>query len=307
MQTMGDMELLKEYASRHSEAAFAALVSRHVDLVYSAALRHVGGHHQAEEVTQAVFIILARKARSLSSGTVLAGWLFRTARLTAANYLRGEMRRARREQEAYMQSNPSENPGDPWREVAPVLNNAIGDLGEKDRDAIVLRFLKGKGYREVAAEMGGSEEAAQMRVSRALEKLRKMFAKRGVVLTVAALGGLMTAQGTQAAPVGLAASIAATAIQGTALTASSLALVEKTLKIMAWTKAKFAVGASVLVLLAYQYHQNSVQAQQLVSARQVLSGQREAVEVQDSRIFELVRQTAAIVETRRQQEQELGR
>src|SRR3974377_719479 len=98
MQVMEDMELLREYARRHSEQAFSTLVSRHIDLVYSAALRHVGNHHQAEEVTQAVFVILARKAASLRSGTILPGWLFRTARLTAANYVRTEMRRVRREQ-----------------------------------------------------------------------------------------------------------------------------------------------------------------------------------------------------------------
>ena len=183
------MELLREYASRNSEEAFAALVSRHIDLVYSAALRDVGNHHQAEEVTQAVFMVLASKARSLSPGTILPGWLFQTARLTASNYLRTEIRRARREQEAYMQSNPSENPSERWQEVAPMLNDAIAGLGENDRNAIVFRFLKGKDYKEVAAALGGTEEAAQMRVSRALEKLRKMFAKRGVALSAACWRG----------------------------------------------------------------------------------------------------------------------
>src|SRR5512135_3050220 len=115
MQLTDDMGLLREYAWGHSEEAFATLVRRHIDLVYSAAMRQVGNHHQAEEITQAVFVILARKARSLGAGTVLPGWLFRTARLTAANYVRAEIRRARREQEAYMQSNPSEKPSDLWQ------------------------------------------------------------------------------------------------------------------------------------------------------------------------------------------------
>src|SRR5262245_17074680 len=101
MAELDDIELLREYASHRSEQAFAALVSRHIDLVHSAALRHIGNHHQAEEITQAVFIILARKAGSLSARTVLPGWLFQTTRLTAANYLRTEIRRARREQEAF--------------------------------------------------------------------------------------------------------------------------------------------------------------------------------------------------------------
>src|SRR5882672_12234446 len=102
MAAMDDMVLLQEYAMRHSEEAFAALTARHIDLVYTAALRHTRNHHQAQEVTQAVFVVLARKAGSLNPRTVLAGWLFQTARLTAANYVRSEMRRARREQEAFM-------------------------------------------------------------------------------------------------------------------------------------------------------------------------------------------------------------
>src|SRR5579862_558007 len=105
MPATDDMELLREYALRNSEAAFATLVSRHLDMVYATAMRHAGNHHQAQEIAQAVFVILARKARSLSPKTVLAGWLFQTARLTAANYMRTEIRRVRREQEAYMQSN----------------------------------------------------------------------------------------------------------------------------------------------------------------------------------------------------------
>src|SRR5262245_60122309 len=109
MQAMHDIDLLREYALRHSEQAFATLVSRHIDLVYSAAYRRVSNHHQAEEITQAVFVVLARKAHSLSRETILPGWLFQTARLTAANYLRTEIRRARREQEAFMQSNPNED------------------------------------------------------------------------------------------------------------------------------------------------------------------------------------------------------
>src|SRR5215467_2964322 len=105
MPEINDIDLLREYASSRSEDAFGAIVSRHINLVYSAAMRYVGNQSQAEEITQAVFIILARKASSLSSRTVLSGWLFKTARLTAANYLRTEIRRSRREQEAYMQSN----------------------------------------------------------------------------------------------------------------------------------------------------------------------------------------------------------
>jgi len=304
---MDDMELLREYALRHSEEAFATLVSRHIDLVYSAALRHLGNHHQAQEVTQAVFVILARKARSVRPGTILPGWLFRTARLTAGNYLRAEIRRARREQEAFMQSDPSDDPAQPWQHVAPALNDAIADLSERDRNAIVLRFLKGKPFKEVAAALGATEEATQMRVSRALEKLRRFFVKRGVVLSPALLAGLMTAHGTQAAPIGLAATVAAAAVQGAALSASTLTLVKGTLNLMTWTKVNVVVGACLVIVLAYQYHQNCGQAAQIALAQSNLSSQAAAFAAQESKIARLEQQTAAIVETRRSQEQELQR
>jgi RNA polymerase sigma factor (sigma-70 family) len=304
---MDDMQLLREYASRNSEEAFATLVSRHIDLVYSAALRHVGNHHQAEEISQAVFVILARKARSLSPGTVLAGWLFRTARLTAANYLRTEMRRVRRENEAYMQSNPSDNTGQLLQQVAPALNEVIDSLREKERNAIVLRYLQGKNYREVAAALGGSEEAAQMRVSRALEKMRRLFARRGLALSVAALGGVLAAQGTQAAPSGVAATISAAAVKGATLSASTLSVAEGTLRLMAWTKVKFAIGAGAVALLAWQYHQNAAQARQLDSARETLAHSRQAYAAQEDQIAALAGQSTAIAETRQSQAQELER
>lgn len=307
MTTMDDMELLREYATRHSEEAFATLATRHIDLVYSAALRHTRNHHQAQEVTQAVFVVLARKAGSLNPRTVLAGWLFQTARLTAANYVRGEIRRVRREQEACMQSDPNHHTEESWRHVAPILNEIIGGLREKDRDAIVLRFFQGKDYRQVAAVLGATEEAAQMRVSRALEKMRKMFARRGVVLSAAALGGAIAAQGTQAAPAGLAATVVAGAVHGAAMTASTLTLAEGTLKIMAWTKAKVTIGAGVVVLLAFQQHQNAVQAQQIAAARQKLDGQAQALAAEESRAQELEQQTAGILETESSQQKDLER
>src|SRR5882757_1424946 len=295
MPAMDDTELLRDYATRHSEEAFTTLVTRHIDLVYSAALRHTRNHHQAQEITQAVFVVLARKAPSFNPRTVLAGWLFQTARLTAANYVRGEIRRARREQEACMQFDPNDRDEDTWKHVTPILNEIIGGLREKDRDAIVLRFLQGKDYQQVAATLGATEEAAQMRVSRALEKMRKMFARRGVVLSAAALGGAIAAQGTQAAPANLASTVAAGAIHGTALGASTLTLTEGTLKIMAWINAKVVIGASVVVLLAVQHHQNAAQARQIADARQQLNGQAEALGAEESRAQELEQQTAGIL------------
>ncbi len=186
-----DLTLLRDYARHNSEAAFATLVSRHVNLVYSVALRQVRDPHLAEEITQAVFIILARKADSLGDKTILPGWLCRTARYASANALTIQRRRQNREQEAYMQSilesggdAPSPSIGEEtWNQIAPLLDGALEKLGQKDHDALVLRFFENKNFAEVGAALGASEDAAKMRVNRALEKLRKFFTKRGVTLS----------------------------------------------------------------------------------------------------------------------------
>jgi hypothetical protein len=146
-----------------------------------------------------------------------------------------------------------------------------------------------------------------MRVGRALDKLRKLFAKRGVALSATALGSLIAANAVQAAPAGLAPSVSAAAVHGVAITASTLALVKGTLEIMAWTKTKIAIGASLVVLLAYQHHQNSVQAQQLAAARADLRLKSEAVAAQQNRRAELEQQNSSILTTRREMEQELAR
>jgi RNA polymerase sigma factor (sigma-70 family) len=250
MPEMDAMTLLREYAEAGSEAAFAALVERYVNLVYSTALRSAGNPHAAEEITQTVFIILARKAQDLSQRTVLSGWLYQTTRLTAANFLRGEIRRQRREQEAHMQSLLNEPGPEIWPQIAPLLDAAMGRLGEKDRNAIVLRFFENKTLGEVGAVLGASEDAAKMRVSRALEKLRKFFAARGVALSAAAIAGAVSANSVQAAPMALAKTISAVAVaKGAAVSGSTLTLVKGALKLMAWTKAKTAVVAGVAVLL----------------------------------------------------------
>ncbi len=251
MPEMDDITLLREYAETGSEAAFAALVERHVNLVYSIAWRSVGNPHAAEEITQAVFIILAKKVRSLSRRTVLSGWLYQTTRLTAANFLRGEIRRQRREQEAYMQSLLNEPEPEVWPQIAPLLDAAMGRLGEQDRNAIVLRFFENKNLHEVGLALGASEDAAKMRVNRALEKLRKFFTKRGVMLSAVSIAGAVSANSVQAAPVALAKSITAVAIaKGAAASGSTLTIVKGVLKIMAWTKAKTAVVVGVGILFA---------------------------------------------------------
>ena len=246
-----DIALLKQYADEHSESAFAELVMRYVNLVYSAALRGAGNVHAAEEITQAVFIILARKANQLPRHAVLSGWLYQTARLAAANYLRGEIRRQSREQEAYMQSILNEPESEAWRQIAPLLEDAMGRLGKKDRNAIVLRFFENKNLSEVGAALGASEDAAKMRVNRALDKLRKFFTKRGVVLSGTIIAGAVSANSVQAAPVALAKSVTAVAVvKGSIATASILTLVKGTMKIMTMIKLKTAAAIGAAVIMA---------------------------------------------------------
>ncbi len=252
MPDAGDMELLRDYDRQGSEDAFAELVQRHINLVYSAALRHVGIATQAEEITQAVFIILARKAAGLRLDTILEGWLHETTRLTALSFLRGERRRQFREQEAYMQSTLQESADvSVWNQLAPLLDEAVSRLGKKDRDAVMLRFFKGKSLREVATALKVNEAAAQRRVLRALEKLRKFFTKHGVSSTTAIIAGAISTNSVQAAPVALAKSVTVVALtKGVAASASTLTLIKGALTVMAWTKAQTAIVVGVAVVLA---------------------------------------------------------
>jgi RNA polymerase sigma factor (sigma-70 family) len=247
-----DLNLLQEYGRHDSEEAFAALVSRYVNLVYSVALRQVQDPHLAEEITQAAFIILARKADSLGPNTVLSGWLCRAARYVSANALTRQRRRQRREQEAHMQSLVNEAESSDWQQIAPLLDSALEQLGRKDHDAVVLRFFEGRSFKEIGEALGASEDAAKMRVSRALEKLRKTLTKRGVASATGVLAGAISAHAVQAAPSGLATAVAGVAAtKGIVAGTATLTLVKGALKLMTWTTAKSALTvASAVVLVA---------------------------------------------------------
>jgi RNA polymerase sigma factor (sigma-70 family) len=251
MTEMDDHELLQQYARRGSEAAFALLVKRYVNLVYSAALRFTANAHDAEEVTQVVFVILARKAAGLSPRVVLSGWLYHTTRFTAANFVKVDVHRQQREQEVYMESISSPADDGSWKQIAPLLDDAMGHLGESDRNAVVLRFFENKSAREVAAALMLNESTAQRRLNRAVEKLRRFFNKRGVLFPVAVLTAAISAHSVQAAPAALANSVTAVAIaKGAAATGSTVTLINGTLKLMAWTKMKIAVITASMLLLA---------------------------------------------------------
>src|SRR6266446_1604840 len=176
MRMMDDWELLQTYAKHRSEAAFTELVQRHLNWVYSAALRQVGDPHLAKDVAQSVFILLARKGGRLRSGTILAGWLFRTTRFVAARAIRAEQRRKVREGVASAMMPTTNLPDDNeilWNQLAPHLDQAVAALSKTDRTAILLRFYEKKPLREVAQQLGLSEDAAKKRVSRAIDKLRR--------------------------------------------------------------------------------------------------------------------------------------
>ena len=210
-----DAELLRRYTDDHDEDAFAELVRRHLALVYQAARRQTGDAHRAEDVAQAVFTDLARKARSLSKRPSLAGWLHTSTRYAAIHAQRTERRRQLREQEAHamnapLHSSPA-NEGD-WTRLRAVLDDALHALGERDREAVLLRFMESRPFAEIGARLAMTEDAARMRVERALDKVRKLLARRGVTSTSAALALLLADQAAAAVPAGLAAKITTTTL-----------------------------------------------------------------------------------------------
>jgi len=246
-----DMELVRDYAASQSGQAFETLVSRHVGLVHSAAVRQVRDEHLAEEITQTVFIILARKAGSLNPKTILPGWLYRTTRFVSSAALKIQRRRERREQEAHMQSIVEAQTDSNWENFSPLLDEAMAKLREQDRDAIVLRFFQNKSLRDVGAVLGVGEHAAQKRVDRALEKLRVLFGKRGVDSTAAVIAENISAHSVQTVPALLMKSVTVAAItKGATASTSTLALLKGSMKLMTWLKIKFAIGIAAAVLVA---------------------------------------------------------
>ena len=241
MQPTDDRALLRQYAEAHSDEAFAALVAQHINLVYSVAVRHLGDPHQAEEVTQAVFILLARKAGQLRNDKALSSWLFQTTRLTARNLVRAETRRHRREQEAHVLSLLSESGSEVWSRIAPLLDDAVAGLSEIDRHAVVLRFYEGRSMREVGAALDASEDAAEKRVSRALDKLRTFFRRRGIPVGASGLALLISANAVEPAPAALAATISTVA-------AAAGAPLAATAKVAALVKSSGSAGLGATVV-----------------------------------------------------------
>ena len=250
MKDASDQYLLREFAVEGSEAAFAGLVQRYINLVYSTALRQLGEAQSAQDVTQAVFIILARKAPKLGANVILPAWLYCTTKFAAADVKKAERRRMARELEATVMAELTSGTDPFWERLAPQLDDAMEKLSEKDRAAIVLRFFERKSFQGVGDALGTTDDSAQKRVTRALEKLRRLLLKRGVVISTTMLGATLLAQCVQAAPANIALGVTMAAVKGAVTGAPILAIVKGTMKTMLWNKLKVASACSAPVLFA---------------------------------------------------------
>lgn len=279
-------QLLADYANNGSETAFRELVARYLNFVYSTALRLVNGNSQlAEDVAQTVFIALAQKAKAFSPGVMLGGWLHQHTFHVATKALRAERRRHNRENEAAQMNALENDSANDWRHVAPILDEAITQLGAEDRAAILLRFFEQSDFRAIGTAMGSSEDAARMRVNRALEKLHLILKQRGATLSVAALGGILASEAVSAAPIGLAAGIASAALAGVPAGGAALAT---TIKLVSMTKLQMgAIGiflAAAIAVPAVMKHQANAALREKDDALRQQNGQLAALSAENQRL-----------------------
>jgi RNA polymerase sigma factor (sigma-70 family) len=254
-----DADCLRKYAESRDQSAFSEFVHRNVDSVYSAAFRQTGGDvHLAEDVVQEVFVAAAQKAAALSRHPVIGAWLFQATRYTTADAVRSRRRRHSRESVAgqMVETSPATSPQTDWDKISPELDEMVASLGERDRIAVILRFFDGKSFADIGAELNLSENAARMRLDRALEKLRSRLSRKGVTSSCEALGALLIEKGVMAAPAGLSTAATAAALSAPAAVGLSVAL--GTLQIMTTTKISLGVAAIVTVLslaaAVHEYH-----------------------------------------------------
>ena len=285
MLERSDAQLLRDFAKHGDEAAFREVVIRYTDFVYSAALRQVASPAAAADVAQSVFIVLARKAgglvrdRESSVAPGLAGWLHQTTRYAALNHLRETRRREHNERQAMEQfiAGAESEPG--WEIIRPVLDEALECLGAEDREAVLLRYFKNQDFRAVGEALGISDDAAQKRVSRAVERLREYFAKRKVAVGAGSLAVLMAANAVQAAPAGLATAISGATLTGATVAASTTAAITKTIVMTILQKTVIALTVAALAGAGlYEARQAAQLREQIRMLQQQQSAQTEQMQ-----------------------------
>jgi RNA polymerase sigma factor (sigma-70 family) len=280
-----DWQLLQQYVREHSEDAFAEIVHRHVNLVYSAALRQVRSPQLAEEIAQSAFTDLARSARRLAPDTVLTAWLYQVTRRTAIDVVRREARRQLREQIATEMNTMNVTATD-WTHIEPLLDEAMSALDETDRTAVLLRYFENQSLREVGQTLGTSDDTAQKRVSRAVERMREFFIKRGVSVGASGLTVIISANAVQAAPVGLAVTISTSAaLVGSTLITAATATATKAIAMTTLQKALItatitaAVGTGIYEARQASRMRDQFQALQRQHTEESQQAQRERNDV----------------------------
>lgn len=244
---LDDRELLRRYVAENRQDAFSEVVRRHVGLVYHAALRQLGDADQAKDVTQVVFIDLARKASALRHRSVLAGWLHTSTRFAASNVRRRETRHQRRDHESYLMRQVTTDEPVNWDQLRPVIDDALCALGDRDREAVLLRFFEGHSFAQIGVTLTMTEDAARVRVSRALEKLAGALRKRGMTSTAATLAVALGLEGAAATPAGLATHIATSALAASALGGAGLfSLMGMKVAVIVATTGALAAGGLLL-------------------------------------------------------------
>ena len=298
MDHIDDADLLGRYAVGRDEQAFDALVRRHVDGVYSSALRRVGGDtHLAEDVAQHVFAALAHDAKSLCRHPALTGWLYTATRFAAANVVRSERRRKAKEEKVYAMHNVSIGttgaPEADWSTVGPILDKVLDHLGERDRTAVILRFMVHRTFAEIGSALQLSEDAARMRIDRALDRLREALARRGIMSSSAALAVVLTGNCVLGAPAGLASAVISNAVSSATVATPSVLKVLHAMfaaKITSGISSSFAfvgvLSIAVIGVATYQYREAQ-------SAESLLIHAQRQSQVQQLKLNELERKAQA--------------
>ncbi|MBN1257046.1 MAG: sigma-70 family RNA polymerase sigma factor [Planctomycetes bacterium] len=250
---MTDYQLLQEYVKDGSQSAFAKVVEQHLALVYSSALRQVRDRHLAEDISQAVFLGLAQKAKKLGKDASLAGWLFTATRYASANAIRTRRRRMYHERTAAQAANQEVINDNIWESLSPFLDNALASLRKKEREAVLLHYFEGKSLPEVAGELSLTEDGARKRINKAIDKLRGFLRRKGVAVPLTAFIALLPSKAMAAVPVTLASATVSTAmgmagagIAGAAGVSGTIsAITEGMMKMMFWTKMQTAAVITV--------------------------------------------------------------